>query len=165
MGQTARLRLIQDRFIASHSNCDLRRDLDSVSPETPIRDVADRCRVWASHADPAVRGVSKPSPDPMYPAYAVGDADNNIETTRVAAVTGQRSSQNQLEDLFRRVLTTAEPPAPKPEVPDVEKLLQQLVWETQSRPPAVVSPPVPTALEQLLRSFLDGQRQRQRPPP
>ena len=97
----------------------------------------------------------------MYPAHAVGDADNNIETTRVATVTGQRSSPNQLEDLLRRVLTTA----PKPEVPDVEKLLQQLVRETQCRPPAVVSPPVPTALEQMLRSFLEGQRQRQRPPP
>ena len=31
----------------------------------------------------------------MYPAYAVGDADNNIETTRVATVTGQRSSPNR----------------------------------------------------------------------
>ena len=48
MGQTARLRLIRDRFIAGHSNCDLRRHLDSVSPETPIRDVVDRCRVWES---------------------------------------------------------------------------------------------------------------------
>ena len=119
--------------------------MDSVSPETPIRDVVDRCRVWESHAHPAVRRVSKPSPDQIYPAYAVGDADNNIETTKVAAaVTGQRSSPNQLEDLLRRVLTTTEPPAPKPEVPDVEKLLQHLVRETQSRPPAVVSPPVPT---------------------
>ena len=167
MGQTSRLRLIRDRFIAGHSNCDLRRHLDSVSPDTPIRDVVDRCHVWESHADSAVRRVSKPSPDPMYPAYAVGDADNNIETIRVAAVTGQRSSPNQLEDLLRRVLTIAEPPAPKPkpEVPDVEKLLQQLVRETQSRPPVVVSPPVPTALEQMLRSFLEGHRQRQRPPP
>ena len=161
MGQTARLRLIRGRFIAGHSNCDLRRHLDSVSPETPIRGVVDRCRVWESHADPEVHQVSKPSPDPMYTAYAIGDADNNIETTRVAAVTGQRLSQNQLEDLFRWVLTTAEPLAPKPEVPDVEKLLQQLV----SRPPTVVSPPVPAALEQMLRSFLDGQCQRQRPPP
>ena len=42
MGQTARLRLIRDRFIAGHSNCDLRRHLDSVSQETPIRDVVDR---------------------------------------------------------------------------------------------------------------------------
>ena len=98
--------------------------MDSVSPETPIRDIVDRCRVWESHADPAVRRVSKPSPDPMYPAYAVGDADYNIETTRVAAVTGQRSKPNQLEDLLRWVIMTAEPPAPKPEVPDVEKLLQ-----------------------------------------
>ena len=74
MGQTARLQLIRDRFTAGHSNCDLRRHLDSVSPDTPIRDVVDRCRVWDSHADPAVRRMSKPTPDPMYPAYAVGDA-------------------------------------------------------------------------------------------
>ena len=165
MGQTARLRLIRDRFIAGYSNCDLRRHLDSVSPETPIRDVVDRCRVWESHANPAVHRIGKPNPDPTYPTYAIGDADSDNEATRVAVVTGQRSGQIQLEDLLRRVISTAERPAPKPEVPDVEKLLQQLVRETQSRPPAVVSPPVPTALEQMLRSFLDGQRQRQRPPP
>ena len=47
----------------------------------------------------------------------------------------------------------------------MEKLLQQLVRETQSRPPAVGSPPVPTDLEQMLRSFLEGQRQQQWPPP
>ena len=45
MGQTARLRLIRDHFIAGHSSCELRRHLDSVPPETPIRDVVDRCRV------------------------------------------------------------------------------------------------------------------------
>ena len=43
MGQTARLRLIRDRFIAEHSSCELRRYLDSVPPETPIWDVVDRC--------------------------------------------------------------------------------------------------------------------------
>ena len=41
MGHTARLRLIRDRFIAGHSSCELRRHLDSVPPETPIRDVVD----------------------------------------------------------------------------------------------------------------------------
>ena len=106
------------------------------------------------------RRISKPNPNPTYPAYAIGDADSDNEATRVAVITGQRSGQNQLEDLLRRVISTAEP-----EVPDVEKLLQQLVRGTQSRSPAVVSPPVPTALEQMLRSFLDGQRQRQWPPP
>ena len=42
MGQTARLRIICDRYIAGHG---------SVSPETLIRDIVDRCRVWESHAD------------------------------------------------------------------------------------------------------------------
>ena len=93
--------------------------------------MVDRCRVWESHADPAFLRISKPNPDPTYPAYAVGDADSDSEATRVAVVTEQRSGQNQLEDWLRRVISTAE-------VPDVEK---------------------------LLRSFLDGQRQRQRPPP
>ena len=67
MGQTARLRLIRDRFIAGHDNCDLCRHLDSVPPETPIRDVVDRCRVWESHADPIVRRMNKPTPDMTYP--------------------------------------------------------------------------------------------------
>ena len=119
--------------------------MDSVSPETPIRDVVDRCCVWESHADPAVRRIGKPNPDPTYPTYAVGDADSNNEATKVAVVTGQRSGQRQLEDLLRRVISTAEHPTPKPEVSDVDKLLQQLVV------PAVVSPPVPTSLEQMLR--------------
>ena len=43
MGQTARLRLIRNRFIAGHSICELRRYLDSIPPETPIRDIVDRC--------------------------------------------------------------------------------------------------------------------------
>ena len=97
--------------------------------------MVDRCSVWESHADPAVRRISKPNPDPTYPAYAVGDTDSDNEATRVAVVTGQRSDQNQLEDLLRRVISTAEPPALKPEVLDAAKLLQQLVRETQSRPP------------------------------
>ena len=82
MGQTARLRLIRDRFIAGHSSCELCRHLDSVPPEILIRDVVDRCHVWESHADPAVRRTSKPSPDPIYPAYVVGDADKISETTQ-----------------------------------------------------------------------------------
>ena len=45
MGQIAHLRLIRDRFIAGHSSCELRRHLDSVPLETPIRDVVDRCSV------------------------------------------------------------------------------------------------------------------------
>ena len=164
MGQTARLLLIRDRFIAGHSSCELRRHLDSVPPETPIRDVVDRCRVWESHAHPAVCRVSKPNPDQTYPAYVVGDSDSISETTWVAAVTRPRSGPDQLEDLLRQLLLTVNPPAPIPEVPPVEKLSQRLVTETQSRSSLVVSPPESAKLEQMLRSFLSGQ-QPTRPPP
>ena len=41
MGSNERLHLIRDRFIAGHENCALRWHLDSVSPETPIRDIVD----------------------------------------------------------------------------------------------------------------------------
>ena len=90
----------------------------------------DRCRVWESHVDPAVRRVSKPSLDMTYPAYVVGDADRNNENTRVAAVTGQRSGTTQLEVILLRLITPVEPPALSPEVPAVEKLLQLLVTQT-----------------------------------
>ena len=63
------------------------------------------------------------------------------------------------------MLSIPERPAPKAEVPEVEKLLQQLVRETHSRPTKAVNPTVMTTLEKMLLSFLDGQRRRQRPPP
>ena len=85
MGQTARLQLIRDRFIAGHNSCELRRYLDSVQPETPIRDIVDRCWVWESHADSDVRRASKPGPDLVFPAYAVSDLDGRVDGLRVAA--------------------------------------------------------------------------------
>ena len=162
MGQTARLRLICDRFIAGHSSCELHRYLDSVPPETLFRDVVDRCRIWESHADPEMRRVSKPGPEPIYPAYVVGDSDKVVEEIRVAAVTKLKSTPDQVEDLLRRLLagmaSPAPVPAPVPDVPMVEKLLQRLVAETQIRQPAPVIPPEPVVLEHLLRSFLSGQQ-------
>ena len=55
MGQTARLRLIRDQFIAGHNSCELCRHLDSVPPEMPIQDIVNRCLVWEGHADLDVR--------------------------------------------------------------------------------------------------------------
>ena len=162
MGLTARLRLIRDRFIAGHSSCELRRYLDNVPPETPIRDVVDRCRVWESHADPEIRRISKPSPDPIYAAYVVGDSDNIGETIQVTAVTKPKSNPDQLEDMLRRLLASMTAPVPVPasvlELPTVEKLLQRLVAETQIRQLPAVSSPEPVGLEKLFRSYLSGQQ-------
>ena len=65
--------------------------------------------------------MSTPNLDPTYPAYAVADTDSDNEVTRVAAVTRLRSDHNQLEDLLRRIISTAERLAPKPELSDIWK--------------------------------------------
>ena len=39
MGPNARTRLIRDRFIDGHPNCDLWQHLDSVLPDIPIQDI------------------------------------------------------------------------------------------------------------------------------
>ena len=44
MGKCARNWMVRDRFIAA-------QHLDSVPPNTPIRDIVDRCCVWESHSE------------------------------------------------------------------------------------------------------------------
>ena len=100
MGQTARLRLIRDRFIAGHGSCDLRRYLDCVPPDTPIRDIVDRCRVWESHADPEVRRVSKPMPE--YPTYVVEQSEYETEAVQVVTVNKPNSLVDQSEELLKK---------------------------------------------------------------
>ena len=51
MGKRARNWMIRDRFIVAQQSCGLRRYLDVVPPDTPIRDIVDRCRVWESHSE------------------------------------------------------------------------------------------------------------------
>ena len=51
MGKCARNWMVRDRFIAAQRSCGLRRHLNSVPPDTPIRDIVDRCRVWESHLE------------------------------------------------------------------------------------------------------------------
>ena len=99
-------------------------------------------------------------------------SDHVGETLRVAAVTKPKPPPDQLEDLLTQLLANMAAPAPVPapvlEVPTVEKLLQRLVVETQSRQPAAVSPPTPVGLRNLVKSYLSGQQtsgpqNRQRP--
>ena len=143
MGQAACLRLIRDRFIAGHGSCELRRYLDCVPPDTPLRDIVDRCRVWESHAEPEVRRVSKPMPEPAYPAYVV----NESEPVRVVTVNKPNSSVDQIEELLKRLLTVLTPavptPAKTPETSPMDKLVQLLLSETAQRKSV---PPVPAEL-------------------
>ena len=48
---SVRLQLVGNKLITGQTECSLQRYLDSVGPDTPIRDIVDRCRVWESHAE------------------------------------------------------------------------------------------------------------------
>ena len=109
MGQTACLRLIRDQFIAGHGSCELRRYLDCVPPDTPLRDIVDRCRVWESHADPEVRRISKPMPKPAYPTYVVKQSEYETEPVRVVTVNKPNSPVDQSEELLKKLLVVLTP--------------------------------------------------------
>ena len=51
MGKRARDWMIRDIFIAAQRSCGLRRHLDCVPLDTPIRDIVDRCHVWESNSE------------------------------------------------------------------------------------------------------------------
>ena len=161
MGQTARLRLIRDRFIAGHSSCELHRYLDSVPPETPIWDVVGCCRIWESHADPEIWRVSMPGPEPVYPAYVVGESDDGANEVRVATVNQPKSPPDQVEDLLRRLIASMAPPF-RSQLRFPKFLWWKsycsvwLVAENQRRQPAPVIRDEPVGLEKLLRLYLSG---------
>ena len=142
----------------------------SVPPETPIRDVVDRCRVWESHADTEIRRVSKPNPEPTYPTYAVNDSEHGAEAVRVVTVNKPNNSLDQVEELLKRLLARLTPATPNPteapETPAIDKLVQLLISETQKRQPAPQAPADSMGLETMLQTyFAEQQPSRQQPRP
>ena len=71
MGKRARDLMIRDRFIAAQRNCGMRRHLDGVSSDTPIREIVNSCRVWASHSD------LEPSSDTGQDLDPLGESDDS----------------------------------------------------------------------------------------
>ena len=158
MGQIARLRLIRDRFIAGHENCDLRRYLDCVPPDTPLRDIVDRCRVWESHGTTEIRRVSKPIPEPVYPTYVVEQPDYESEPVCMVSVNKQNSQVELLRKLLEALTPVTPPPVRVPKAIPLDKLTELLMSQVVKSGPA---PPItvePTGLEALLQTYFTGQQ-------
>ena len=151
MGQIARLRLIRDRFIAGHENCDLRRYLDGVPSDTPLRDIVDRCRVWESHGTTEIRRVSKPIPEPVYPTYVVEQPDYESEPVCMVSVNKQNSQVDQTDELLKKLLEALTPVTPPPvRVPKatpLDKLTELLMSQIVKSEPAPPTPVEATGLE------------------
>ena len=151
MGQTVCLRLIRDRFIAGHESCELRQHLDCLPPDTPLRDIVDRCRVWESHSDSSVRRVSKPMPEPAYPAYVVNKSEYESEPVRTVTVNKPESSVDHGKELLRKLgailIPVVPAPARAPEPSAMDKLVQLLIGKfakNKAVPPAHPAPAEPT---------------------
>ena len=163
MCHKVRLRLIRDWFVAGHENCSLRRHLDSVSPETPIRDIFDRCRVWESHADTGIRRVVRPVLERALLVYTVDELVGVLVDRVVVAVTAppvditEATASNRtgaiattpadinwdmrllLQSLLSGVLALMLTPPPQTGIVGMETLLQRLqpgapVLVAQARP-------------------------------
>ena len=158
------LRLIRDRFIAGHTSCDLRRYLDCVPPDTPLRDIVDRCRVWESHGTTDIRRVSKPVPDTVYPTYTVEQPEYEDEKVCLVSVNKQSNPTDQTEELLRKLveaLTPVEPmktPAKASDLISLDKLSELLMSQVVRSEPEVPKLVEPTGLEAMLRSYFTGQQ-------
>ena len=129
-------------------------------PDTPLRDIVDRCRVWESHAEPEVRRVSKPMPEPAYRAYVVNESEYETEPVQVVTVNKPNSSVDQMEELLKRLLTMLTPavPAPvkTPQTSPMDKLVQLLLSETAQHKPVPPVPAEPAGVETMLRKTAGG---------
>ena len=71
-----------DHFIDGQAVCALRIHLDSLGPDTPMRDLVDSCRVWDSHIEVASsRQVSLDSRSPRAVCQVTGDSQSPTVST------------------------------------------------------------------------------------
>ena len=160
IGQTARLRLIRDRFIAGHGSCELRRHLDCLPPDTPLRDIVDRCRVWESHAELADRNVNQPKM--TYPAYAVKPMEREPEVVRAVSVDKPANPVDNSSEILKKLVDMLAPgsnmtrKAKEPSA--LDKLVHLLREQVVERKPAVPVTPAPTRWDTKFKTFLDNGR-------
>ena len=140
IGQTSRLRLIRDRFIAGHESCELRRHLDCLPPDTPLRDIVDRCRVWKSHSDFPGRSASRP--EPPYPAYVVKTPEKEPDPVWAVTVNKPECPVEDTNELLRKLVEMLTPKATPttrvPELAGLDKLAQLLTEKVATRKPTLL---------------------------
>ena len=147
---SVRLQLVRDRFIAGQVECSLCRHLDSEGPDTPFRDIVDRCRVWESHADDTDKwGVGRGSERPLA-VYQVASMD--MDSKPKAAL----ENSDVLVLLMRHLLPTpAVSPLKATSIPtDRELLLQRLLGTVNPVQPVMQERSGLADIEVLLQSVL-----------
>ena len=142
---SVQLQLVCDRLVAGQVECTLRRNLDSMGPDTPMRDIVDSCRVWESHAE----DIWGSGQDPEYPRaiYQV------VEDTQPPVAL----KESEVLDQIRRHLLPMPavlPPKATPIPSDRDLLIQRLLGAVHPVQPVVQEHSRLTDIEILLQSML-----------
>ena len=147
LSQLARLRLVRDRFIVGQASC--------VAPETPTRDIVDRCRVWESHAEFMDHRGDSPIPRQPLPVYAIDNGGTGNGPTGVTAdITPE--DQELLGLLMRHLLPTPVvlPPKATPIPSECDLLIQRLMGNYHPVQPLPKERSSFTDMEILLQNLL-----------
>ena len=129
------------------AECSLRRHLDSVGLDTPIRDIVDSCRVWESHADDTDSWGGCHEPERPRAVYHVVDDSKPQVASEDSDVLGW---------IMRHLLPTpaVSPPKVTPIPSDRELLIQCLLGTVHPVQPVVQEHSSLTDIEFLLQSML-----------
>ena len=121
---------LRNRFIAGQVECALRRHLDSMGPDAPMRDIVDSCRVWESHAE--VTDSWGGGQDPEYPRaiyQVVKDSQSPVAL----------EESDVLDQIRRHLLPkpAVSPPKATPIPSDRDLLIQRLLGAMHPIQPVV----------------------------
>ena len=112
MTEKGRDLMVRDKFITSQRSCDLRLHLDGAAPETSILDIADSCRVWESHGEPAdiedrSQNLSCRQQILPIPAWTISKSKSGVGSLGPATIGLPRRADHNMADrelLIRTVL-------------------------------------------------------------
>ena len=138
IGSSIQLQMVRDRFIVGQAECALRRHLDSLGPDTRMRDIVDSCRVWESHNEAAI------GPRAVY--QVTKDGQSPVVSTE----------SESLDEIKRRLLPTPTAPPPKaaPIPSDREVLIQRLLGAIRPPQPVIQERSKLTDIEVMLQNML-----------
>ena len=154
--------LVRDRFIAGQDSCALCRHLDSVSLETPMQDIVDRCRVWESHADLEDQGGRR-----SLPVYTINDGGNAVMTYLGRPTILPRRPRNCWNHCCNICWPTpvVSPPKVTPIPSELKLLIQCLIGNDRTVQPAPTGRSSFTDMEVLIQNlFLVGPSMLEQPP-
>ena len=124
------LQLVQDRFITGQVECALHRHLDSMGPDTPMRDIVDSCRMWGSHAEATDSWGGGQDPEDPRAIYQVVEDSQSLVALRESDV---------LDQIRRQLLPmpTVSPPKATLIPSDHDLLIQRLLGAVYPVQPVV----------------------------